>query len=913
MLQFQQMMSRFLEVQQQVMLAYLGSDSGDKTALVEQSQKPVGTRPESALAGQEAAAAIPASVETPEESEVELPRFLLTAVDSPPSNERPLKIPPDSVILITDEGRGIAQNIADKLQSLGGRVALVQMGDEVKETSQGLYTGDLTDPEATAKLLELVRRRQGTIAGIMHLLPLKGGASFEEMSLGEWQERLRLEAKSLFFLAKAAGKDLKKAAESGVGWLISATAMGGCFAADRDKSPSFFPGQGAVVGLVKTLALEWPGVRCKAVDLDPEEPAEGLANHLVREIASVDGEVEVGYQGLRRLILRVSKMPLDEGRPASLAMDSSWVVVVTGGARGIAAEVALELAECYRPTLLLVGRSPLPEGQEGPETVGLTSPRELKAALIERMRRDNERVTPAQVEASYARLCQEREMRSNLAAMQQAGARVHYYQVDACDEQAFGQFIETVYSNHGGLDLFIHGAGIIQDKLIEHKTPESFDRVFDTKADSAFILSHKLRGESLKGLVFFSSMASRFGNPGQSDYAAANEVLNKLSVYLDRLWPGRVVAFNWGPWEKTGMVTPQVRRQSMERGIQLIQPSAGRQMVAKELRYGKKGEVELLIARGPWETTGYTIDPSSYSNVLPLLENTPLRSTDNGAIETTFKLDITQDCYLEDHRLDGKPVFPFAMAMELMAEVAQRGWPELKFMSIHNLRLLKGIVLEGQSQEVRVSARPKTNLSQKDAGQEVDVEITSLNSPEQVFYRATVKLGEHLPLPTSFDTESFSELRPFPLTVEEAYRRWLFHGPCLQGITKIEGIGKEAICGVIQPSTPAQCFCRKVTGQWLIDPVLLDSAFQLSILLIRNKFDMTPLPAGLEAYRRFGSSPNSPVRCYVTLRSEPGGQLLFTNYHIVGANNRVVASLKEMEVHCSKALNRLSGTQKRNN
>ena len=39
-------------------------------------------------------------------------------------------------------------------------------------------------------------------------------------------------------------------------------------------------------------------------------------------------------------------------------IDSAWVILVTGGARGITADVARELAERYQPTLLLVGRTP---------------------------------------------------------------------------------------------------------------------------------------------------------------------------------------------------------------------------------------------------------------------------------------------------------------------------------------------------------------------------------------------------------------------------------------------------------------------------------------------------------------------------------------------------------------------------
>src|SRR2546423_62472 len=40
------------------------------------------------------------------------------------------------------------------------------------------------------------------------------------------------------------------------------------------------------------------------------------------------------------------------------------------------------------------------------------------------------------------------------------------------------------------------------------------------------------------------------------------------------------------------------------------------------------------------------------------------------SLEIVRTLDPEHDLYLQDHRLDGRPVLPFAVALELMAEVA---------------------------------------------------------------------------------------------------------------------------------------------------------------------------------------------------------------------------------------------------
>ena len=504
-------------------------------------------------------------------------------------------------IILTDDEDGVAETLAARLSDRGNTVALVRLGAETVGTAPGRYLGDLTSAEGVAAILSMIRNRQGPIGGLVHLLSLKAGHSFPEMDLATWRRDLLSGVKSLFYLAGALHEDLKQAAQRGGACVLAATRMGGAFAVDPTEPAAFFPGQGGVAGLIKTLAQEWPDVGVKVVDLNPREPSMVMVTHLLQELFAADKHVEVGYQGERRLAIRPVAAPLQPEDPRALAIAPSWVILVTGGARGITAEVARFLAEHYRPTLLLTGRSPLPPPTESSETVGLTAPQELKAALMAGLSVDGRRPPLSQVESVYVRLLQDREIRGNIAAMERAGATVHYFPVDVRDEAAFGDLVDRSYHTYGRIDGVIHGAGVIEDKLVKDKSSESFDRVFDTKVDGAFILSRKLRFDSLKFAAFFTSVAGRFGNRGQADYAAANEVVNKLSLYLDSRWPGRVVSINWGPWAKLGMVSAELRKQFADRGIELISLSDGCLRLDQELRLGRKGEVEVLLTAGGWK------------------------------------------------------------------------------------------------------------------------------------------------------------------------------------------------------------------------------------------------------------------------------------------------------------------------
>jgi NAD(P)-dependent dehydrogenase (short-subunit alcohol dehydrogenase family) len=105
----------------------------------------------------------------------------------------------------------------------------------------------------------------------------------------------------------------------------------------------------------------------------------------------------------------------------------------------------------------------------------------------------------------------------------------------------------------------------------------------------------------LKFFVLFSSIAGWVGNRGQSDYVAANAVLNRLAIALARKWDRRVVAIDWGPWERAGMVTDLIRRQFEARGVVLVPADAGRRFLTDEIRRGGRGDALVLALGTPPE------------------------------------------------------------------------------------------------------------------------------------------------------------------------------------------------------------------------------------------------------------------------------------------------------------------------
>lgn len=493
---------------------------------------------------------------------------------------------PGRVILVTDDGRGIAAKVVERLKARGQLAVLLARGAEKANGDRA----DLADPAAVRSLLDEVRRQHGPIGGIWHLAPLTQAPEWRRMSLPDWQSWTAAWVESFFLLIQAAVGDLEAAVREGGASLLVATGLGGEFG--LAPGGSFCPLGGGPIGLAKTAAQELAGVRVKAVDFAPGLDEARLADILVAEGFSEDG-IEVGWDGgRRRLRLREAALP-----EAAAAPD--WgqrpIILATGGARGITALVLKRLARSLRPRLVLIGRSPLPPLEESLATAGLTEAVEIKRALIEAMTSGGQAPQLAEVERAYRRLLAEREIRSNLAELRSQGAEVEYHALDARDERALGELIDDLYDRYGRIDAVIHGAGLIEDRLLKDKSLESFRRVVRTKVDAAFTLARKLRPESLRFLAFFSSVSARFGNIGQGDYAAANEILNKLAQDLDRRWPGRVVSVNWGPWDAPGMVSEELRREFARRGVGLIPADVGVDLFWAEMVGGVKGQVEVVI------------------------------------------------------------------------------------------------------------------------------------------------------------------------------------------------------------------------------------------------------------------------------------------------------------------------------
>ncbi|MBV2235669.1 MAG: SDR family NAD(P)-dependent oxidoreductase [Sterolibacterium sp.] len=493
------------------------------------------------------------------DSPIALSRYVLQSVKAPQARVGTAPFA-GKHFLITDDELGVATRLAARLQAHGASTQVISFSEHA------------TLPENLAQ-----------VDGLIHLFGLNSIA------------RVR-DAKRFFDLVR--DTLLHKAS-----YLLVASGLGGNFGRKGDSAeevPEDFGHGAGMAGMLKTVAREWPEVKVHYVDLDISEPADELAAYLEIELLAENPLTEVSYREGHRHLLKVveSALPLS-AEINQLELDKHSVVMLTGGARGITAQLAVALARRYGCQLELAGRSPLPQSEEDAATRAATDLKALRQLLIQQ----HPELKPVDIEQRCSQILAAREIRNTFAQIEAAGGQVNYTAIDVRDIDAFAAYIEGLYQRHGRLDGVIHGAGVVEDKLLRHKTAESFQRVFDTKVRGALML-YKLLREDVRFVVFFSSVASAFGNKGQVDYATANDVLDKIAHALQLRVKGRVLSVNWGPWAGTGMVSAELEREYARKGIGLIPLEAGVTALLQELQFGRREDTQVVFMCATPESMG---------------------------------------------------------------------------------------------------------------------------------------------------------------------------------------------------------------------------------------------------------------------------------------------------------------------
>ncbi len=253
-----------------------------------------------------------------------------------------------------------------------------------------------------------------------------------------WQATRKRDMELPFLLLQKWGQFLMKHKVDGQLSLAATTRLGG----DLGLSGSVpSPVGGWVAGVLKSLRIELKRRQqaplVKVCDFSDRDQPDDVADALLSELASGRPEVEVALGGGRRRVVQVVPEPVESLPGHDVAAGGVWVM--TGGARGITAEVAKSLGQKYQLQLHLIGRSPAPQDNVPWRRCTEEQLRDIKRSIVRQA--IAEKKSPEQ---QWDRVKADIEIFDNLQQMKQRGLSVKYHSCDVSNWPSLSQVLDQV-------------------------------------------------------------------------------------------------------------------------------------------------------------------------------------------------------------------------------------------------------------------------------------------------------------------------------------------------------------------------------------------------------------------------------------------------------------------------------------
>ena len=347
---------------------------------------------------------------------------------------------------------GAAGLSAVELRRLYPRAQALELPDRRDEIAprEGATVWITDDSSPLAQALERRITERGLTAKLIRLDEVRAPATAERLCglivLAPERSADHRLISSAFRLIKAAAGALEESAAHGGASLLTVSRLDGSFGLSGLSSRSC-PVSGALAGLAKTALCEWPLVNCKAIDVDAAFDAPDGASRVIVEEFFKRGPSEVGLSRQGRTIIELEAEPAAARPPrrGGGVLAPGDVVIASGGARGITAEVAVALASAFQPRLVLLGRSPAPM----PEPSWLALIDDLAGLRRALSARSDRRLTPHELAEESNRVLVEREIRRNLERIKSAGSQAVYHSVDVRDVGAVRAWFRACSENTG--------------------------------------------------------------------------------------------------------------------------------------------------------------------------------------------------------------------------------------------------------------------------------------------------------------------------------------------------------------------------------------------------------------------------------------------------------------------------------
>jgi NAD(P)-dependent dehydrogenase (short-subunit alcohol dehydrogenase family) len=170
-----------------------------------------------------------------------------------------------------------------------------------------------------------------------------------------------------------------------------------------------------------------------------------------------------------------------------------------------------------------------------------------------------------------------------VAMIKQAGGEATPNYDSVATPEGGQRIIQTALDTYGQLDIVVHVAGILRDRMVFNMSIEEWDAVINVHLRGAFCVARPacalMRAQKSGCIINFSSISAA-GNSGQANYSAAKagilgltrtmaRDMAKYGVRANAIWPGAATRM-------TATVPEAARQLRVERGLGEFRPSTVR-------------------------------------------------------------------------------------------------------------------------------------------------------------------------------------------------------------------------------------------------------------------------------------------------------------------------------------------------
>ena len=553
--------------------------------------------------------------------------------------------------------------------------------------------------------------------------------------------------------------------------------------------------------IVSTLHLERPDLRIRIIDFDRRSLGRDVTDRIINELQSPEMFSIAGYDyELKRKVPVYQKSEPVSYKKRNIKWDSEDVVLVTGGAKGITAECALEFARSTKAQMVLVGRSPVP---------------------IDFKDKKNEIV-------------------NTLSRFKEENLKCQYYQCNITDEEDVQKLIKEIRKKFGKIKGFIHGAGLNSLKRLKQATSEEVYHESLPKIIGALNILNAFKEESPALIMAITSVIGLTGMEGSGWYGFANEVLNLLlREFKNEHNETQVQTVAYSIWDDVGM---GVRLGSVDRlyekGIAAIPVDEGVRRFRQLAEYDPSTQQVIVIARvaglDTWRPPSIEqrkdfrfIEDVKY--YLPGVE-----------LIAQAHLNIQDDPYVLDHNWKGSLLFPFVFGLEAMTQAVAYVTDNSRFdcITIKDVKLERPIPVNPDSRstiEIRAEVLQLESL-RGPTGVKVEIYSEQTNY-QQPHFSAVFEINSRfakLPAPNSVQPKVKKVIDLDMQT--DIYGPILFQGKMFQCIEQVhelyynQGIKKGECIMTATYAKSTEGFLknsRKFNNHFLIgDPFFIDSVLQ---------------------------------------------------------------------------------------